>query len=175
MLVTSEDGTVFDYDLLFLDPLLKAFDTQLRFVTKSIEEQYGLDRTEYLNQLDYLAGVGFTACQQYITAICRATNIAPREARKLPPAYNSDLTVVEVIHAGANYWKHHEEWTPENADKRKETVTMLTKAGADIEGAYICSDLIDSICGTGANPFSRLKQLLVEWRNNAINAAAMSG
>ena len=168
MLFKQVDGTIFDYNFTFLELLLRSFDRQLRFVRKAIDEQYGPDSTEYLNQLDYLAGVGFISCQQYITTINRATNLDVEQASKFPPLHVPGISVVTVIQAGANYWKHHEEWSDNNIMKRRYTIDVLQRAGIDIEGAYVCSDLMDKLCGIEPNPFARLKNLLVEWRNNVI-------
>lgn len=169
MYVILQDGTIFDYDLDFLSPLLATFDAQLAKVRMDTAQNGDKDQFELLDRLDYLAGVGFTACQQYISATHISAGMGREDAFALGPRYR-DRTIIELVNAGANYWKHHEEWPFEPEKRRRSTTSSLRGAGVDTDGAYVCSDLIDAMVGVVPEPFECLKQHLIQWRRDLIAA-----
>jgi hypothetical protein len=167
MYLIAHDGTVGDYDLDFLARLLETFDAQLAQVIADAEGCIDPDSFGYIDRLEYLAGVGFTACQQYVTATYSTPKLKPKDARTLaftlgPKHYGR--SVVQLVNAGANYWKHRDQGL--HAD----TVESIAAAGVDAAAAYVSYNLLAAIVGDEESPFERLKAYLVQWRGNFIAA-----
>jgi hypothetical protein len=101
-----------DADLANLTDLLAAFDRLLKKLSAECDKCPDPDGWGLFDQMDYLAGMGFAACQRYLTTIMgekgkgRKTELLGRG----PKSESFQQAVAKIINAAANHWKHHNEW-----------------------------------------------------------------
>lgn len=84
---------------------------------------------------------------------------------------------MEAINAGANYWKHQEEWGLKavvekdiDALKKQARETVLTIEKLTPWADYSCSNLLAEVLGDSARiELSPLLPLILEWENNILN------
>jgi hypothetical protein len=95
------------------------------------------DQFGYFDRLEWVAGLGFTACQTYITET-RSWFGTERASLSWGPRYGrGDHTIAQVVNAAANYWKHQAEWDWSTEDTRRQrTVDVLSAVlGEEITGS----------------------------------------
>jgi len=92
---------------------------------------------------------------------------------KLGPKVRNELTFIEALNAGANYWKHQEEWElnsvitrnleglPKQARNTIKTIAILTP-WAD----YTCSNLLSELVDKNDCRLAKLLPPLKDWRND---------
>ena len=90
----------------------------------------------------------------------------------MPPFLSNGVSFAGAVNAGANYWKHLEEWVE----------TLNKSDSADLQGAalktlrqleavtpweeYTCANLLAILLEGEALELSRLLPKIAEWRNN---------
>lgn len=91
----------------------------------------------------------------------------------MPPDAAGGVSVVQAINAGANYWKHLDEWglrTIVNRDIENLSPmarqTIYTIASVTPWADYTCSDLLTVLTGGSEGILCRLLPLVTEWRDN---------
>lgn len=135
---------------------------------------------------EFLAGMSFAVCQKYIAATLGGLNSADWKVEKkaaldIGPIFKSGITFVAAINAGANYWKHSDEWplhfdseenladnqspkTKPHANSTIETIGRLTETTE-----YICSNLLSDLIGHEDFKITALACVMVEWRMAVID------
>src|SRR5690606_16079018 len=94
---------VCDYHFASLLPLLRLVDA----ARTALGEALALDPAEFrYEQGDDLAGFGFVACQRYITNIAAELGVEKARALSAGPRTAKGLTLVSLVNAAANGWKH---------------------------------------------------------------------
>ena len=84
---------------------------------------------------------------------------------------NNNLSFAEAINAGANYWKHHEEWfeidfaSSKHREDTFRTLDKLVLANAP-RADYTCSNLLAVLVGAEEFALSSLLPKLSEWYEN---------
>jgi hypothetical protein len=180
-----------DGEFTLLSKHLSLLDTELERINIAIKNSRDPDTDGLCDSGEYFIGFGFIAIQQYIASTFPQTGIPKKEALKFPPAIKSDLTVMEALNAGANYWKHYEEWgfhiaISEDVDSieglKKITITrnrdVLTKNDAKntlttIEkitpwADYTCANLLAELLPNKEMKLTPLLTYIVEWRKNLM-------
>jgi len=168
MVIEFQDG-VLDYELEFLEELLAVMDARIERVSEEATTVPDPDAWGHLDHLDAAAGLGFVACQQYMSAIAgwfglTATKNWKQAALAQGPIHSSGARTVALINAGANYWKHHEEWTlPGGQDKLAErTLQTLEATGIRRDQSYLAFSLLAELVRPPR--LSALLSDLIEWR-----------
>jgi hypothetical protein len=171
MYLLSKDE-VYDYDLNMLDDLFHTLDKQWSDVMDASIECPDPDQFGLWDRIEYLAGIGLVACQRYLVCTYPQSRLTRTDAFSLPPTYSNGPTIVNLLNAGANYWKHVEErhWSAEPS-LHKRTVDVITSAGLAVDADYLCSDMLDMITGKASKPFAAVSCMLVDWRTRLIASA----
>ena len=170
MYIKTQDGFA-DGDLANLERLLKIIDDDLSSIDGLIRESSDPDSEGLFDRGEYMAGVALTAIQQFIGATYSQFKINRTTALRLAPIVNPGLSLVSVLNAGANYWKHQEEWG----------LTVVVSRDVELLGSqaqqtiriietltpwsdYTCSNLISSLVGNGKVKMMALVPRLILWR-----------
>nr|WP_276976887.1 hypothetical protein [Ferrimicrobium acidiphilum] len=166
-----------DTDFWLLSRHLNLLDFELARINAAIKESADPDTDGLCDAGEYFIGHGFVAIQRYLTSTYAGLRIAQSVAFSVPPIVNSNLTFAEAINAGANYWKHVEEWfeslnKAENATLKGNALNTLKK----LEMAtgwedYTCSNLLVILVNEKELELSRLLPRVAEWRNNLMRKA----
>lgn len=166
-----------DWRIEPLHDVVLGLDAGLEAIRKHSEREGYFDSTWELEFAEPLFGVGFVAAQTYALGTWTDLNLIRTGAGRLPldkwQCYASDpitmaggATRVEIIHAAANYFKHHDEWSswPENG-----TTRLLNKVGITKDTEFPCVEAVTLLCGNTWKLIV-LHQILREWRAHVMGA-----
>ena len=170
MYIKTQDGFA-DGDLANLERLLKIVDDELSTIDGLIRESSDPDSEGLFDRGEYMTGVALTAIQQYIGSTYSQFKINRAAALRLAPNVNPGLTLVSVLNAGANYWKHQDEWGL-RAVVTRDVELLGSQAQQTIKiiesltpwSDYTCSNLISSLVGNGKVRLMALVPQLILWR-----------
>lgn len=175
MYIVFPDGEIDDQDMELLQEHLDVLDHQFALNILNRKKTHAPEQNIFWDRLSYITGLGFVICQQYINITYPTDGLEKNEALLLPPKHSSGYSIVQIINAGANYWKHYQEDVNYPYGSLHGTVIQtIEKLGLDIEYPYICESILDRIVETDENPFRKLINLLTEWRSNLIKSANMT-
>jgi hypothetical protein len=162
----------------FIEPfqeVIAGIEAGLRAIGERVNTEAGFNGSAARDHAEPLLGIGLVAGQTYaLGTVCDLNRI--RESRGKRPQealyyYTRDTGVVtggttriELIHAGANYFKLHEQWTdwPVNGQAAV-TTRILARAGITPKTNWPCSAAIELLCGTNWR-LLLLPEIVKEWR-----------
>lgn len=163
----GDDYADAEFELLFRH--LELLDLEIKPICATIARS----RKEGLCDAgEYFIGHGFVAIQRYLTATRAGLGVTVADAFGMPPILSNGVSFAAAVNAGANYWKHSEEW-----------IEVLNKSdSADLQGValktlrqleevapweeYTCANLLALLLEGEALELSRLLPKIAEWRNN---------
>jgi hypothetical protein len=172
MYLKLNDGYA-DGDLGLLTKHLECLDGVLAGVNGKISASRDPASEGLFGTGEYFIGAGFAAIQRYILATYPYLQATKWDALAIPPDAGGGVSVVQAINAGANYWKHLDEWGLRNIVDRDinslsciarqtiETIECLTP-WAD----YTCSNLLAKLNGMSRVSLNLLLPLVTEWGDN---------
>lgn len=171
MYIRTPDG-IADSDLGYLQDLLTLIDEKLSSIIEVAQLNSDPDSDGLYDQGEYFIGVAITAIQQYITSTYTQFKINKSEALGLPPSINENLTFVAAINAGANFWKHRDEWGL-GTNVSREIDSLRPQARRTIETIevltpwddYTLSNLLASLTPSGNLRLTELVPYIVKWRD----------
>lgn len=156
-----------DFDLEFLTEILQLLDAKLSVLSEDADQVEDPDMFGHLDRIEYVTGLGFAACQQYITAVMRAGK--KKFGLSLGPIHRTGDPVVTIVNAAANFWKHSAEWAsladPKVEQRREETRKPLRELGVDLQGSYPLSCVLAELVTPLPFGFEVLLPMLVAWRD----------
>jgi hypothetical protein len=180
-----------DADLYFLKDILIMLDVKLLELDCKIQEtrknSRDPDALGLFDRGEYIIGMGFAACQRYMTSTFGSTIVEKEIALKIGPNHKNGESVAAIINAAANYWKHCDEWRvisliiePESdmakiitrdfsklTGHQKKTITQIETLTPWAD--YTCSNILAYLTKTSDIRLSLLVPLLEEWRNQLDN------
>lgn len=162
-----------DVDLGFIKDFLEHLDIKLARILTQIGESPDPDSEGLCDKGEFYIGVGFTIAQRYIASTYPQLQITKKDALKSGPKIRNDLTFIEALNAGANYWKHQEEWglnklvsrDIEGLSKQARN-TIITIEMATPWADYTCSNLLAELIGEREYCLISLISSMEEWRND---------
>jgi len=171
MFLKIADGEIFDYDLEFLQELAFLLDTRLGLLEARESSLSDPDAFGIHDSAEYIVGIGFVACQGYLTATYGPLQIDKQEALKLGPRHRGGQTVAALINYAANFWKHHEEWSlnPNSAPQTRTLAALATVAEVDTD--YPLFATLASLLSPRPPRFHALLPQLEAWRSAVAGAA----
>lgn len=162
MWFVSKDGTVIDIDLNALRKLLSVLDAAREGIDRALEGCSG--ESPLMEDGDDLAGLGFVACQRYITIVISDLGIEKEAALdKGPRVESSGDTKVSVINAAANAWKHEPEWKDPLREGQFKTLERLGGGAGNPKWQY---KFANALCELSPdNRFAGVIPALEKWRD----------
>jgi hypothetical protein len=176
-----------DADLYFLKDILIMLDAKLLELDCKIQEarrnSRDPDALGLFDRGEYIIGMGFAACQRYMTSTFCPIIVEKEIALRIGPNHENGESVATIINAAANYWKHCDEWRensltiePESdmakvimrdfnklTGPQKKTITQIETVTPWAD--YTCSNILAYLTKTRELRLSLLVPLLEEWRN----------
>lgn len=104
------DGKFSDFDLKMLCHILTLLDSSLTELQQQIDASDDPDGMGFCDQGEYLVGTGFMLCQRYLSSTFGCHNVSKDVALSIGPFHKEGRSIVGLINAAANYWKHEIEW-----------------------------------------------------------------
>jgi hypothetical protein len=171
MYIKTENGFG-DGDLGNLARLLALIDAELSSINNQIRMSADPDSDGLFDTCEYFLGIAFAAIQTYIASTYGQFNISKSKALQLPPHINGDTTFVAALNAGANFWKHQEEWGLRalvvrdiNMLSRQAQQTIRTIETLTPWSDYTLSNLVACLTQSSEVRVTRLIPQLVLWRD----------
>ena len=160
-----------DFDLEFLKDLFALFDSRWGDLQLHIDASSDPDPDGLCDQGEYLAGMGLISCQRYLAATYGQHQIRKDIAFAFGPTLPGGKTFAEVVNAGANYWKHCDEWDTVATIARdislltaQQQCTVRTIETVTPWSDYTCANLLYEL-SDGRDTFLDLIVKLEQWRN----------
>jgi hypothetical protein len=172
MYLVTQQG-IHDYDMRLLSRLLTGVDQQLDEFETEFQSMEEADMFGAYDWAEHVAGVGFVACQTYITATYPMTRVSKDVALGSGPVHSSSgRTVARILNAAANFWKHNPEWPLQNNDARHNAIrAAFEDLGFPADGEYPLSGILTELTGGHAR-FTYILPFLEQWRDSLIELPA---
>lgn len=172
MYIELPDGQIEDAELEQLCELLAVLERQNADYAQKRAHAYAPEQNVYWYRISYVVGLAFVVCQQYINDTRRSARVPPEIAMALPPLNSAGVSIVAVVNAAANCWKHYvEDVDLATCTLHASTQKVLQSFGVDLETPYAMEGVLDRLVGQEPKPLMRLSNCLVEWRTNLIKSA----
>ena len=163
-------GTIIDFDFDLLKELCVLLDSQLDHLDTAASESPDPDGFGIFDSIDHVSGLGFAACQQYISSIAGLAGIPKHRAIECPPIHSSGHPVVALVNAAANHWKHSSEWSEPPDKQAVRTLKVLASLDVDVEREHLIWNALYKIVCPERARFGNLLPLLIKWRDELVAA-----
>lgn len=156
---------IIDFDLRFLQDAANLVDTRLDILDKMIASNPDPDSYGIYDELEYITGFGFVACQAYISATIGRLRMKKQQALNHGPRHKTGNSYVSLVNACANHWKHSAEWDDQalHQDARR-TIETISSLGVNTAGAYPIANTLHHLLTPHSARFSLVLPFLVQWR-----------
>ncbi len=136
------NGEAYDWDLQFLESVLKLLDSHLEELDRSSREVPDPDSWGVFDHYEEVCGIGFVACQRYLAAIYGSLKLEKHTALAQGARMACGFTVARAVNHAANYWKHHDEWPPVEGKRELDTRRAIESFGGRIGVDYPLSSVL---------------------------------
>ena len=162
-----------DLDLDLLHQLVRIIDQHLELLAQESVEVDDPDSFGYFDRMEHLTGLGFVACQTYMSSICGSLRIEKQKALVIGPMHSSGQTMAQIINSAANYWKHNSEWILEKSNRqRKRIEETFDLVGFPINTDYPLSGVLTELAFPKPAAFQPIVATLEVWRDELRNKTA---
>lgn len=151
---------------------LKLLDSELMKINAAITQSKDPDTDGLCDSGEYLIGNGLVAIQHYLKSVHCLSRVKAGVAFGTPPFINGDVSFASALNAGANYWKHQEEWfatllSGEDTSLKGQALDTLAKLeNITPWGSYTCSNLLAILVDGKELELSALLPKIIEWGDN---------
>ena len=155
-----------DYDLSFLQDAVALVDSHLIRLDRAVEASPDPDTFGVFDEVEYITGFGFVACQAYATAVTCRSSPTKAEALSSGPKHRTGLPIAQIVNAAANFWKHSQEWsfdTPTSQAQR--TLAVISGLGIDPRCSYPIANTFHELLTPHPARFASLLPFLKQWRD----------
>jgi hypothetical protein len=171
-----EDGSVADYDLDLLADVLAVQDRELAARSAEAGAVQDPDAFGIFDRMEHATGLGFVACQTYMTSTYAQAGVRKSEALRLGPQHSSGESVVQAITHAANYWKHRDEWVLDGDGRREERIrAAFDRIGFPVDTDYPLSGILTELVSPASPAFAPLVAVFADWRTAVVRHADASG
>jgi len=170
-------GSIYAFDLR-RDSTKEVLDAVTRSLKSLPEDKpQWFDGLFILEHAEELVGVAFVAAQVYLSGtVSDLSKVAGQELHKSDLLHRGDVVdvfpsvcKVEILDAGANYWKHHEEWEDWKPNRwNRRTIEILAKVKVDRETEFPCHTIATLLGGDDYTDLDWLMETVSVWRRNAM-------
>lgn len=173
---------VWDGDLDFLRDIVELLDVRLDEVQQAADSCFDPDQMGCYDDVEYIAGMGFVACQRYLASTYGALGVSKGLAMQKGPRHAGGETIAQIINAGANFWKHSDEWDLHSRVDRDhaglstiqlETIRIIETVVPWSD--YTCTNLLAALVAPGEPRLKDLRPHLEAWRDALDREYAREG
>ncbi len=157
---------IIDTDLELLQQLVLVLDKQLENIIAESREVEDPDGFGYYDIAEHIIGLGFVACQTYMSSVYGYLQIDKKKAISFGPVHSCGQTKMQLINHAANYWKHNNEWPHGKFDKQRKAIEEAFKdIGFPVGRDYPLSNILTEVVSPKTISFSPIIEMLELWRN----------
>lgn len=155
-----------DFNLDLLKQLIHIIDQHLDIVSQKAAQEDDPDTFGYFDSAEHIIGLGFVACQTYMSSTYGYLRIEKKKALSVGPFHSSGQTKAQIINSAANYWKHNSEWSLGKSEKQKKFIEeTFESVGFPVDTDYPLSGVLTEIVSPEYTAFEPLINILVSWRD----------
>ena len=99
-----------DPEIFYLQELCGLLDSKVSEITERISQSSDPESEGLFDYAEYFMGTALCAMQRYIIDVLDMKKIKKKEVLNLGPKFNEEESIIEIINAAANWWKHEPEW-----------------------------------------------------------------
>jgi len=157
-----------DFDLDFLRAAAALVDSSLDRLQAESRSSRDPDAFGIFDEVEYLAGFGFIACQTYATAVVSRSQLKgnKREALARGPQHRTGQSIAQLVNAAANHWKHSPEWALDApTTQAKQTIEVISNLGVNTNDSYPVANMLHEILTPHKARFENLIPFLTQWRD----------
>ena len=155
-----------EYDLELLKELVQLIDQQIEKICQLCSEIDDPDMLGYFDRSEHVTGLGFVACQTFMSSVYGNLGVSKRNALAIGPSHSSGSTKAQIINHAANYWKHNNEWNPNKKDKRQENIEKAFESiGFSVNLDYPLSCILAELSLPGEARFKSVLGVLHVWKD----------
>jgi len=160
-----------EFDLSFLRDAATLVDSRLRVLELEAKRSEDPDEQGIYDKAEYITGFGFVACQTYITACVSRSGLSKKKALDLGPCHSCGPSMVSLVNAWANYWKHSPDWGNSMTHQARETLDTISKFEINIRGSYPTTNALAALVRPNEPRIERLIPFLKQWHESLQHAA----
>ena len=161
-----------DYDLSLLREIAVLLDQQREEIGQAATQVEDADSFGYCDSAEHITGLGFVACQTYMSSVYSYRRMEKPKALSVGPFHASGQTKAQIINHAANYWKHNNEWSLDNNSKqRKHIEEAFESVGFPVNTDYPLSGILAEITDPENARFEAVIRILDVWRSQLQEAA----
>ena len=161
------------FSKFYLFPLLALLRDLIRTIDQhldhTIQEAMLVDEADnfgYFDRTEHIIGLGFVACQTYMSSVYGYYKIKKQRALSIGPSHSGGLTKAQIINHAANYWKHNSEWLfDKNGKQRKYIEDAFESVGFPVNTDYPLSGVLTEIVFPEFAAFNPILKILESWRD----------
>ncbi len=154
------------YDLKLLKELVQLIDQQIEKICQLCSDVDDPDSLGYFDRGLVVIGLGFVACQTFMSSVCGHLGVSKGNALAICPLHSSGNTKAQIINHAANYWKHNNEWDPSKKDKRREDIEKAFESvGFSVDLDYPLSCVLTELSLPGEARFQSVLGALDVWKD----------
>jgi hypothetical protein len=154
------------FDLSFLEDAAGLVDTTLQRLELEAKRVEDPDQIGTFEKTEYIMGFGLVACQTYITACVARTSLSKGAALDIGPQHSCGLSIVCLVNALANYWKHHSEWESPLTGQAQKTVDTIKKLGVEPSGSYVVANSLHALLRPHEPRIRVIVPFLKQWHSD---------
>ena len=159
-------NVLIQYDLELLKELVQLIDQQIGKICQLCSEVDDPDSLGYFDRAEHVTGLGFVACQTFISSVLGNLGVSKRVALAIGPSHSGGNTKAQIINYAANYWKHNNEWDQNKKDKRREIIEKAFESvGFPVNIDYPLSGVLTELSLPGEARFRSVLCALDVWKD----------
>jgi len=152
-----------DFDLSFLREASDLIDSKLRSLKIEAMRDEDPDTNGIFDKAEYITGFGLVACQTYITSRIARSQCRRKRALDIGPRHACGVSIVCLVDALANFWKHNSEWNEAPSSQAQATIETISKLGLDHQAAYFAANALAVLVRPSKPSVGRLLPFLKQW------------
>lgn len=152
-----------DFDLSFLREVTGVLDAQLDRIDREVRATHD---EEILERANHIYGLGFVACQNYLSETISLLKVERDEALDFEPVHvRSGIPIAALTNSAANFWKHRAEW-PSPPPPSKRAVMHIRALGVELSAPFPLANAFYELVRPHPSRFHVLLPFLQRWRDS---------
>jgi hypothetical protein len=152
-----------EFEFSFLEDAAKLIDSRLNSLEHEASVSDDPDSLGIFDKAEYIIGFGLVACQTYITASSSQLRLSKKETLKFGSQHLCGYSIVCVVNAIANYWKHNSEWEYPLSKQAQETINIISSLQIDINASYVATNALSVLLRPSEPRIERILPFLKQW------------
>jgi hypothetical protein len=158
-----------NFHISFLRDAARLVDSRIREVEIEAKSAESSEAESICETGEYMYGYGLVACQQFISYCIAESSLDSKKALNLGPHHECGASMVSLVNALANRWKHQAGWGKRTTPQESRTISTLSHFGLGGEDPYFTANALAIMLRPHRPRIQRVIPFLRQW-NNALRS-----